>query len=80
MTRLMLERMREIHFLIYTQTYPTSPSLGEHFGVGEKTIDRDIEMMRDRLNLPIETDRAKGGYYYNGNVAMFPDVLLTEGE
>lgn len=80
MTRLMLERFKAIHVEIYNRNYPNSPSLAKRFGVDEKTIDRDIEMMRDRMNLPIETDRKKNGYYYDGAVAAFPDVLLTEAE
>lgn len=80
MSRLMLERMKQIHIEIYSNKYPNSPRLAEMFNVDEKTIDRDIEMMRDRMNLPIEIDRKKGGYYYDGAVAAFPDVLLTEEE
>src|SRR5262249_43122024 len=41
---------------------------------------RDIEFMRDRLELPIEYDGAKFGYHYLGEVAAFPTVQITEGE
>jgi proteasome accessory factor B len=36
--------------------------------------------MRDRLDLPIEYDGAKFGYFYDGEVSAFPTVQITEGE
>jgi proteasome accessory factor B len=36
--------------------------------------------MRDRLNLPIEFNPARNGYFYNGEVSAFPSLQITEGE
>src|SRR6185295_4302949 len=41
---------------------------------------RDIEFMRDRLELPIEYDGARFGYYYTEEVNAFPTLQITEGE
>lgn len=36
--------------------------------------------MRDRLDLPIEYDGSRFGYYYTEKVSAFPTVQITEGE
>ena len=36
--------------------------------------------MRDRLNLPIEFNPARNGYFYTGEVSAFPTMQITEGE
>ena len=38
----------------------------------KRTIKRDIEFMKDRLNLPIEFDAKQNGYYYTESVEQFP--------
>jgi proteasome accessory factor B len=48
--------------------------------VATKTIHRDIEFMRDRLNLPIEFNPGKNGYSYTEEVSAFPTMQITEGE
>ena len=45
-----------------------------------KSIHRDIEFMRDRLELPIEYDGSRFGYHYTEEVNAFPTVQITEGE
>jgi len=39
-----------------------------------------LEFMRDRLQLPLEWDPSKFGYYYTQEVNTFPTVQITEGE
>jgi predicted DNA-binding transcriptional regulator YafY len=36
--------------------------------------------MRDRMNLPIEFDASRNGYFYDGEVSAFPTLQITEGE
>ena len=48
--------------------------------VSTKTIHRDLEFMRDRLNLPLEYDGSRNGYFYHGEVSSFPTLQITEGE
>src|SRR5207302_10110075 len=40
----------------------------------------DLEFMRDRLQLPLEFDRARFGYRYTEEVNAFPTVQITQGE
>ena len=60
--------------------FPNASTLAREIEVATKTIHRDIEFMRDRLNLPIEFDSAKNGYYYTEEVSAFPTMQITEGE
>jgi predicted DNA-binding transcriptional regulator YafY len=75
-----LERMLRIHQLLQSGKFPNASTLAAEIEVATKTIHRDIEFMRDRLNLPIEFNPARNGYFYNGEVSAFPTMQITEGE
>jgi predicted DNA-binding transcriptional regulator YafY len=75
-----LERMLRIHQLLQADKFPNATTLARETEVSTKTIQRDIEFMRDRLNLPIEFDRARNGFAYIGEVSAFPTMQITEGE
>ena len=78
--RLPLERMLRIHQLLQSGQFPNALTLSRSIEVTAKTIYRDIEFMRDRLNLPIAFDRAHNGFHYTGEVSAFPAMQITEGE
>src|ERR1035437_7065564 len=75
-----LERMLRIHQALQAGGFPNASKLAREVEVSTKTIHRDIEFMRDRLNLPIEFDPSNNGYFYNGEVSGFPTMQITEGE
>src|ERR1039457_2998858 len=75
-----LERMLRIHQSLQSGGFPNASKLAGEIEVATKTIHRDIEFMRDRLNLPIEFNPAKNGYFYTGEVRAFPTMQITEGE
>ncbi len=75
-----LERMLRIHQAIQAGDFPNATRLAAGLEVSTKTINRDIDFMRDRLDLPIEYDGARFGYYYTEPVSSFPTLQLTEGE
>ena len=75
-----LERMLRIHQAIQAGKYPTAPALAREIEVASKTIHRDLEFMRDRLNLPLAYDPARKGFYYTSEVNAFPTLQITEGE
>ena len=75
-----MERMMRIHSRIASGDLPTATQLAEVFEVSVKTIWRDIEFMRDRMNLPIEYDQRRHGYFYTEHVETFPNLQITEGE
>lgn len=62
------------------QRYPNVPKLAEKWEVHRRTVERDIEFMRDRLGAPIAYSRHKMGYYYTEKDFQLPAVNLTEGE
>ena len=75
-----LERMLRIHQALQAGRYPNASTLAREIEVAAKTIHRDIEFMRDRLNLPVEFEPARNGYHYTGEVSAFPTMQITEGE
>ncbi len=75
-----MERMLRIHQAIQSGKYPTSLTLGAELEVSGRSILRDVEFMRDRLELPIEFCRTRKGYHYTEEVNGFPTLQITEGE
>lgn len=74
------ERMLRIHDDLQNERNPNCTALADSFGVNRKTIQRDIDFMRDRMSLPIEYDEVRHGYYYTEAVENFPLANITEGE
>jgi len=75
-----LERMLRIHQALQAGGFPNASALARELEVSTKSIHRDIEFMRDRLQLPIEYDASRFGYFYTQEVSAFPTVQITEGE
>lgn len=69
-----------IHQEIQGGKFPNATTLARHLEVSTKTIQRDLDFMRDRLQLPIEFVLAKNGYRYTSEVTSFPTMHITEGE
>jgi predicted DNA-binding transcriptional regulator YafY len=72
--------MLRIHQALQSGSFPNASTLARELEVCPKTVHRDIEFMRDRLDLPIEYDAARCGYHYTAEVASFPSLQITEGE
>ncbi|MGZ4985429.1 MAG: helix-turn-helix transcriptional regulator [Chthoniobacterales bacterium] len=75
-----LERMMRIHAQLKAGEFPNCRKIAEEIEVSSKTIQRDIDFMRDRLGLPIEYDPLRFGFYYTQEVASFPSIEVSEGE
>jgi proteasome accessory factor B len=75
-----LERMMRIHERIKTGGFPNCRKLAGELEVSAKTIQRDIDFMRDRLGLPIDYDQLHFGFYYIEPVANFPNIEVSQGE
>jgi len=75
-----LVRMVKLHELLVARKFPNCRKLAEEFEVSAKTIQRDIEFMRDQLVLPIEYDAQNHGYFYARAVAQFPMITVSQGE
>jgi len=72
--------MLRIHQAIQEGKYPTAASLASELEVSSKSIHRDLEFMRERLQLPLEWDGSRFGYFYTQEVNAFPTIQITEGE
>ena len=79
-TRLPLERMLRIHQLLQAGEFPNATTISRAIEVSSKTIQRDLEFMRERLNLPLVFDPVRHGYRYTAEVSAFPTLQITEGE
>lgn len=75
-----LERMMRIHDAIQSGKFPNTSQLARDLEVSVKSVQRDIEFMRERMNFPIEYDQNRWGYYYTKDVGSFPAFTVTEGE
>ncbi len=75
-----LERMLRIHQVIQSGRFPNATSLAQDLEVSTKSVHRDLDFMRDRLELPLEYDGHRLGYFYSQEVSAFPTVRITEGE
>jgi len=75
-----LARMLQIHQAIQSGGYPNATTLGRQLEVCTKSIHRDLDFMRDRLQLPLQYDDKRFGYFYTEPVKAFPTLQITEGE
>jgi proteasome accessory factor B len=72
--------MLRIHQAIQSGGFPNATQLANELEVSRKSVYRDIEFMRDRLELPIEFDAGRSGFRYTEEVNAFPTLQITEGE
>jgi predicted DNA-binding transcriptional regulator YafY len=74
------ERQLRIDCFIREGKFPSVPFLSVELESSKRTIKRDVEFMRDRLNLPIAYDRQRCGYYYSEKCTPIPVYYLTQTE
>ncbi len=72
--------MLDIHELLRQGRKTNRRMLAEALEVSAKTIQRDIDFMRDQLGLPIEYDVSTHSYSYTRKVLQFPTMQISEGE
>jgi proteasome accessory factor B len=72
--------MQRLHDLLSNAQPVNCQQLGKDFEVSYKTIQRDLDFMRDRLNLPIEYDATRYTFRYTEKVEAFPLLQVSEGE
>jgi len=69
-----------LHEKLRAGAFPNCRKLADELEVSTKTIQRDIDFMRDRLGLPIEYDQLHFGFVYTEPVTSFPSIEVSEGE
>ena len=72
--------MLRLHELLSAGRYPNCSFLAGEFEVSAKTIQRDVDFMRDQLVLPVEYDRQRHGFFYAKPVGQFPLITVSQGE
>lgn len=69
------QRWLFIHERISMGKYPNCQQMAKEYGVSPKTIQRDIDYMKNMLEMPIEYDGSKKGFYYTKKVP-FPALPI----
>lgn len=72
-------RIWTIYTLIKNRLYPDCRKLAARLEVSPRTIERDIEQLRDQMQAPIEYDRLRRGYFFSKDFSM-PMPRFSDGE
>lgn len=75
-TRRPLARIHVIHEILSAGKYPNCTTLADRLEVSTKTIQRDLDFMRDEFGMPLEFDPQRNGYAYTQPVEAFPPVQI----
>jgi len=60
--------------------YPNCAGLAAEWEVSDKTIQRDIEYLRDQLDAPVAYDAVRHGYYYTEPNFSLPAISISESD
>jgi proteasome accessory factor B len=75
-----MARLEAIRALISEGKYPNSHTIARDLEWSVRTVKRDLSLMQNRLNLPMEFDQQKNGWHFTKPVPFFPSIPLTEKE
>jgi len=75
-----LARMMRLHEWLMENRYPNCRKIAREFEVSAKTVQRDINFMRDQMGLPIEYDKGRFGFRYTRPVTGFPAMGEPAGK
>lgn len=75
-----LYRIHLIDDAIRSGTYPNKTDLAKKIEVSPRTIARDLDILRDLYQAPLEFDVHKNGYYYTDENFFVKYINLKEGE
>lgn len=73
-------RLMELDSQIRQGKYPNCLSFAVDWEVSQKTIQRDIDYLRDSLGAPIEYDRERKGFCYTDTHWFLPSISMSEGD
>jgi predicted DNA-binding transcriptional regulator YafY len=72
-------RLQIIHHQIKEGRFPNTSSLAAELSVSSKTVQRDLDYLRDELEAPIEFRREENGYAYRRDDYVLP-FLPVDGQ
>jgi predicted DNA-binding transcriptional regulator YafY len=67
-----LARIMRLHELLTADRYPNCSRIAAEFGVSAKTVQRDVNFMREEMGLPVEYEKTRFGFHYTRAVTEFP--------
>jgi predicted DNA-binding transcriptional regulator YafY len=70
----------ELDRLIRMEKHPNCLTFSADWGVSQKTVQRDIDFLRDQMGAPVEYDKKHKGFAYSNDTWMLPAMMLSEGE
>jgi predicted DNA-binding transcriptional regulator YafY len=78
--RFSLQRIAAFDRAIRAGEYPNARTIARKLEVGHRTVQRDVEFLRERMGAPLVFDPRRNGYYYSEPDFRLPLMTLTEGE
>src|SRR4051812_36689301 len=79
-TQPQLTRLHGLVQRIQKGDYPSQKILAAEWEKNPRTIQRDMDFIRDVWGLPLEYDRQRYGFYFSAPVANFPMIPISESE
>ena len=76
----LMHRISQIDDIIRRGTYPSASQLAKELGVSLRTINRDLDVIRDYYYAPLEYDQTKRGWYYKDPNFFIKYIQFEEGE
>jgi len=65
---------------IRNREYPNCTRFARQWEVSRKTIQRDVDYLRDILGAPLEYSRERTGFYYAQDTWFLPALHISEGD
>jgi predicted DNA-binding transcriptional regulator YafY len=75
-----LRRLHVLHGKLRRGERFTCEQVAAEVEANPRTVQRDLEYLRDQLGAPVEYDRAGHTWVYTDSSFELPDVIMTEGE
>lgn len=75
-----LVRLAAIDAAIRSGSYPNAKTIARQLETSHRTIQRDIDVLRNQLRAPVEYDDVRHGFYYTQPDYCLPLANLAEGE
>jgi proteasome accessory factor B len=79
-TKPQFTRLMELDRRIRNGEYPNCLTFSTEWEVSQKTVQRDIDFLRDQLGAPLEYDRDRKGFRYAHQNWFLPSLSLNEGD
>src|SRR6185295_10340734 len=79
-TQPQLTRLHGLVQRIQRGDYPSQGLLAMEWEKNPRTIQRDMDFIRDVWGLPLEYDQQRYGFYFSAPVGKFPMVPISESE